>query len=187
MVPLLTELTNWSKRHYQPLDIPIQPIFQMIGKVFERNANEAIPKSQHMELKKLFINIISVLDDKDPALIELTQVLVNTTKSAIKSVRYLLIDIFTIFLKLSKLPIHLSFSVCQNERVEVINKSTIGAFLLDLLSTRSCLKTFMRSMMTLLENDSINLCDVASLLTILSTIQTNIKSTTARYVSICCK
>ena len=90
MVPLLTELTNWSKRHYQPLDIPIQPIFQMIGKVFERNANEAIPKGQHMELKKLFINIISVLDDKDPALIELTQVLVNTTKSAIKSVRYFL-------------------------------------------------------------------------------------------------
>ena len=60
----------------------------MIGKVFERNANEAIPKGQHMELKKLFINIISVLDDKDPALIELTQVLVNITKSAIKSVRH---------------------------------------------------------------------------------------------------
>ena len=86
VVPLLTEVIQWSNHHQK--EISVQSAIDKVCMILEKNSEITIPKELHMEMKKVWVNLLNVVSDKEPIFMVFTQILKSHIKSTIIEVRY---------------------------------------------------------------------------------------------------
>ena len=86
VVPLLTEVIQWSNYHQK--EISVQSAIDKVCMILEKNSEMVIPKELHMEMKKLWVNLLNVVSTKEPIFMVFTQILKNHIKSTMIEVRH---------------------------------------------------------------------------------------------------
>ena len=86
VVPLLTEVIQWSNYHQK--EITVQSAIEKVCMILEKNSEMVIPKELHMEMKKLWVNLLNVVPTKEPIFMVFTQILKSHIKSTIIEVRH---------------------------------------------------------------------------------------------------
>merc|ERR1711953_651465 len=81
VVPLLTEVIQWSNHHQK--EISVQSAIDKVCMILEKNSETTISKELHMEIKKVWVNLLNVVSDKEPIFMVFTQILKSHIKSTI--------------------------------------------------------------------------------------------------------
>ena len=87
VVPLLTEVIQWSNYHQK--EITVQSAIDKVCMILEKNSETTISKELHMEMKKVWVNLLNVVSDKEPIFMVFTQILKSHIKSTIIEVRHI--------------------------------------------------------------------------------------------------